>query len=173
MVSHTRIKISDLLLHIWQTDVVDFSWVFLDTIAWLATNGISWSLHLQSIDNSTIIARLDNVRCAINDVSDVSWESYVRKVFVTDFVAYFVLPDFVDAFNQEDDASVFLIDQKNMFIDMADMLYESVVLQTPFVKRTPAEESDYLSSLPDAMDVDDVWDSLVGWQIIFRPAKKT
>jgi uncharacterized metal-binding protein YceD (DUF177 family) len=56
------------------------------------------------------------------------------------------LADIVGTFNQEDDASVFLIDEKNMIIDIADMLYEAIVLQTPFVKRTPEEERLYIDA---------------------------
>jgi hypothetical protein len=49
------------------------------------------------------------------------------------------------------------------------MLYEAIVLQTPFVKRTPEEERLYIDAWID--DFDDLWDAPIWWQIIFRTGK--
>jgi hypothetical protein len=51
------------------------------------------------------------------------------------------------------------------------MLYEAIVLQTPFVKRTPDEERLYIDTWID--DFDDLWDASIWWQIIFRTGKKS
>jgi uncharacterized metal-binding protein YceD (DUF177 family) len=64
------------------------------------------------------------------------------------------------SFNKEDDASVFLINEKSMFIDISDMLYEAIILQTPFVKRTPIEETLYNNIPPE--NLDDFGDNFLG-----------
>jgi hypothetical protein len=106
------------------------------------------------------VATLENVICSINDVSDVSGESYVRSISIPHFTAYFALESDAVLFNVEDEASVFPIDAKNMLIDIADFLYEAVILQTPIVKRTPSQERLYQGAAID--DLDDFGDSSTG-----------
>lgn len=163
----TRIKVSDLLLHIGQIDTVTFSWLIVPSIIWLDVEGISWKLLLQSIDNSTIIATLEDIQCHIHEESDVSWSPYVRTVRPMPFSAYFVLNPSVQTYNEDDDSPIFSIDPKNLTIDTEEMIYQCILLETPFVKRTPDEESAYIAAAPDDFDVS----GEAGWQIIFRRGK--
>lgn len=164
----TRIKVSDLLLNIWRVDQVNFSWLVLTTIPWLDGKGISWKLLLQSIDNSTIIATLENVVCHIHEESDVSGDSYVRDVLVNSFSAYFVIDPDSQIYNEDDDSPIFPIDPKNITIDTEEMIYQCILLDTPFVKRTPEEEALYATAEPDDLDSfdNDSWG-----HVVFRSAK--
>jgi hypothetical protein len=168
MVYSTRIKVSDLLLNVWESDEIDFSGLMIDAIAWLDDKGISWKLHLQSIDNSTIIATLEALTCHIHEISDVSATSYVRDVSPESFSAYFVIDPSAQTYNEDDDAPVFPIDPKNLTIDTKEMVYQCILLDTPFVKRTPEEEATYASADPDNLDA---FDNEAGGQIVFRKAK--
>ncbi len=164
----TRIKVSDLLLNVWRIDEVAFSWLILSSISWLDVSGISWKLLLQSIDNSTIIATLEDVVCHIHEESDVSGTLYIREISSAPFSAYFVVDSAAQTYNEEDDSPIFSIDPKNLTIDTEDMIYQCVQLDTPFVKRTPDEELLYASAEPDNLDI---FDNDAGWQIVFRKAK--
>jgi hypothetical protein len=134
----------------------------------LDSTGISGKLILQSIDNSTIIATLEQVFCHVHEESDVSGTAYVRDVAAEPFFAYFVLDPQAQTYNEEDDSPIFPIDPKNLTIDTHDMLYQCVLLDTPFVKRTPEEEQAYLDAEPDDLDA---FDNDAGGQIVFRKAK--
>jgi len=164
----TRIKVSDLLLNIWRIDEVNFSWLVLTTIPWLDDKGISWKLLLQSIDNSTIIATLENIVCHIHEESDISGDPYVRDVLVNSFPAYFVVDPDSQIYNEDDDSPIFPIDPKNIAIDTEEMIYQCILLDTPFVKRTREEEAIYATAEPDDLDSfdNDSWG-----QIVFRKAK--
>ena len=164
----TRIKVSDLLLNVWRIDTVTFSWLMIGDIVWLDTRWISWKLLLQSIDNSTIIATLEDVVCYIHEESDVSGTPYIRNVRIPSFWAYFVIDPAAQVYNEEDDSPVFAIDIKNATIDVQEMLYQSILLDTPFVKRTPEEQAVYALADPDDLDS---FDGDSWWQVIFRNAK--
>ena len=170
MRSLTRIKVSDLLLNVGQTDDVSIDNLQLPSIVWLDDRGIDWKLHLQSIDNSTIIATLQDLRCSINDISDVSGVSYIRSVIVPFFLAYFIVASADKPYNDTDDAPIFFINEKNDTIDTSDMVYQAIGLQEPFVKRTPEEELEYQDVQPEDLDVFD--DAPIGGQIVFRKGKK-
>lgn len=171
MRSLTRIKVSDLLLNVGQVDDVIIDHLHLPVIVWLDDRGIDWKLHLQSIDNSTIIATLQDLRCSINDISDVSSESYIRSVVVPFFLAYFIVASDDKPYNDTDDAPIFFIDEKNDTIDTSDMIYQAIGLQEPFVKRTSEEEQQYQDAQPEDFDLLD--DAPIGWQVVFRKVGKS
>lgn len=164
----TRIKVSDLLLNVWGIDEVVFSWLSISSILWLDPKGISWKLTLQSIDNLTIIATLEDIICYIHEESDVSGVPYIRDVASAPFSAYFVVDPDAQTYNEEDDSPIFSIDPKNLTIDTEDMIYQCILLDTPFVKRTPEEELHYISAEPDDLEA---FDNANGWQIVFRKVK--
>gem|GEM_PF-1880459 len=92
----------------------------------------------------------------------------MRNVQLTSFSAYFVIDPNVQTYNDEDDSPIFPIDPKNLTIDATEMIYQSILLDTPFVKRTPEEEQEVMKSDPDDLDK---FDNEAGGQIIFRKAK--
>lgn len=138
------------------------------SISWLDSKGIWWKLSLQSIDNSTIIATLEGIVCHIHEESDISGTAYIRDVVTAPFSAYFVIDPDKQTYNEEDDSPLFPIDPKNLTIDATEMIYQCVILDTPFVKRTPEEEKEYLSAEPDDMDS---FDNDAGGQIVFTKVK--
>lgn len=169
LMQKTLIKVSDLLLDPGARDTVSIVDLMLDTVSNLKPEWISTILHLQSIDNSTIIATLEDLSCDIDDVSDVSAEPYVRHVWVSDYKALFTLSD--SHLQDQGDDPIFPIHAKNETIDIADMIYQGILLQEPLVKRTPEEERQLQeeSSVEDYV-IDEEED--VGWTIVIRPVKK-
>lgn len=165
----TLIKVSDLLLDPGSRDTISIVDLMLDSVPHLKPEGISTILHLQSIDNSTIIATIEDLSCDIDDVSDVSAQPYVRHVWVSDYRALFTLSD--SHLQDQWDDPIFPIHAKNETIDIADMLYQSILLQEPLVKRTPEEERQVQDevTLEDYTlnEAEDVWGT-----ITIRPAKK-
>ena len=165
----TSIKVSDLLLNPGSRDTVSIVDLMLDSIPNLRSEGISTILHLQSIDNSSIIATLEGLSCDIDDVSDISGEGYVRHVWVDEYKWLFVLSE---SHLQDQWADpIFPISKKNETIDSSDLLYQSILLQEPLVKRTPKE--DLIAQKEDTTEdytVDGEED--IGGLVVIRPAKK-
>lgn len=166
----TSIKVSDLLLNPGSRDTVSIVDLMLDSIPHLRSEGISTILHLQSIDNSSIIATLEGLSCDIDDVSDLSGEPYVRHVWVDEYKGLFVLSE--SRLQDQWADPIFPISEKNETIDIGDFLYQGILLQEPLVKRTPEEE--LLAQKEELIEEDYVIDDEadIGWLVVIRPAKK-
>lgn len=165
----TSIKISDLLLNPGSRDTISIVDLMLDTIPNLRSEWISTILHLQSIDNSSIIATLEGLSCDLDDVSDLSGEAYIRHVWVDEYKWLFALSD---SHLQDQGADpIFPISEKNETIDISDMIYQGILLQEPLVKRTPEEE---LLAQKEAVVEDYSLDNDddIGGMVVIRPAKK-
>lgn len=166
----TSIKISDLLLNPGSRDTISIVDLTLDTIPNLRSEWISTILHLQSIDNFSIIATLEGLSCDLDDVSDLSGEAYIRHVWVDEYKWLFALSD---SHLQDQWADpIFPISEKNETIDIGDMIYQSILLQEPLVKRTPeeelrAQEQDLIEDYSIDNDEDDT-----GGIVVIRPVKK-
>ncbi len=165
----TSIKVSDLLLNPGSRDTVSIVDLMLDGVPHLRPEWISAILHLESIDNSSIIATLEGLSCDIDDVSDVSAEAYVRHVWVDTYKWLFVLSE---SHLQDQWADpIFPISEKNETIDISDFVSQSILLQEPLVKRTPQEELEIQKEdvIEDySIDEDeDVWGI-----VVIRSAKK-
>lgn len=161
----SRIKVSDLLLHVWASDDIIVDWFQTSLVQNLDETWISCVIHLQSIDNFTVIATLQNLVCSINDISDISSTPYKRSVYVDSFQAYFILASHDTGSYDEEDSPIFTIDEKNETIDVSEMIYQAILLQEPFVKRTPEEESLLDTNVRDDLDMFD--DAQIWWSVTF------
>ena len=169
LMQKTSIKVSDLLLNPGSRDTISIVDLMLDSIPNLRSEWISTILHLQSIDNSSIIATLEGLSCDIDDVSDVSGEWYVRHVWVDEYKGLFVLSE---SHLQDQWADpIFPISEKNETIDIGDLLYQGILLQEPLIKRTPEEElqAQKENAIED-YSIDNEED--VGGLVVIRSAKK-
>lgn len=157
------IKVSDLLRHPTSSDELSIIDCMIDTIPHLRSPGISALCRLQSTNDGIIVVTLSDVRAQIDDVCDISGESYIRDVYI-DFaegrfspeVAFHSDPDYV----YEDDFP-FLPDGES--IDIQDMLTQAVVLQEPLVHIKPGKEYLLDESEEDGEDNMSPW-----WTISFR-----
>lgn len=165
----TVIKVWDLLMQAGKEDTMSFENLFLDVIDGLRKPGIQATLDLQSLDTSTLLLTLQDIQCALDDVSDISGEAYVREVFVPVYTARFALPDSVMV--DDGDDAVFPIDPKNETIDVAEMFVQAITLAQPLVKRTPAEEKELADEMTDDWSLDDE-DIHLWWTVVIRPADK-
>jgi hypothetical protein len=64
----------------------------IEDLEGLQTPGISGSIHLQSLNETTIYATLENVACSIEEMCEKSEELYIREVFVEEYTARFIIP---------------------------------------------------------------------------------
>lgn len=161
----TQIKIADLLLSVGSTDTVSVKGVFIPRIIGLQKWGVTLTVFLQSIDANTIVVTIEKLHCFLDDISDISWQSFVREVVVSDYVGKFVLDD--SHLIDDGDDPLFCIPWD--YIDMEEMIYQAIQLQEPLVKRTKEEQIAY-DAIADNVDVDDEIqaDWFAGWVVTIR-----
>ena len=160
----TQIKIADLLLSVGSTDTVSVKGVFIPRVVWLQEEGITLTVSLQSIDDRTVVAMIEKLHCLLDDVSDISWKPFVREITIFDYIGKFVLDDS----NLVDDRDDPLFPIQWDHIDMEEMIYQSIQLQEPLVKRTKKEQELYDAKESTNMDDDADVDEWVGGVVTIR-----
>ncbi len=124
-----KIKIWDLLHNIWSEDTMILEWITTELLPELTKKGISWQIHLQSINDTTVLCTLKDISATAKSISDLSLEEFERNIICADYQVRFLL-DFdknsESAYDEE-----FPIDEKNMNIDIEEILYHCIKLQEP------------------------------------------
>lgn len=156
------IKVSDLLRHPTSSDELSIVDCMIDTVPHLRSPGISALCRLQSTNDGIIAVTLSDIHAQIDDVCDMSGESYIRDVYI-DFFEWRFSPE-VDFRNDSDyvyeDDFAFLPDGES--IDIQDMLTQAIILQEPLVHIKPGNEY-----LLDTIEESEEGFS-EGWTISFR-----
>lgn len=160
----TQIKIADLLLSVGSTDIVSVKGVFIPHIVWLQEWGINLTVSLQSIDNRTVVATIEKLHCLLDDVSDISWKSFVREITISDYIGKFVVND--SSLIDDGDDPLFPIQWD--YIDMEEIIYQAIQLQEPLVKRTKEEQELYDAKESTNVDDDADVDEWVGGVVTIR-----
>lgn len=147
-------------------DTIDFDHFILQDIEWLSADGVSWSFVLQWVNDGSVKVIIKYAKAIISDICDLSWESYDRVIEVKDFDARFSTE--VQAGDDElvyDE--LFPLDPQGEFINIYDMLVQSIKLQEPVVHIKPGKE--YLLDEYDE-DIDDLddEDTQTGSNIVFH-----
>ncbi len=135
----------------WKLDTIEFENLILSDLQWLSSDGVSWSLVLQWVNDGSVKAIIKYAKAIISDICDLSWEPYDRVVEVKDFDARFS----TDVQVWDDELvydELFPLDPQWEVIDIYDLLLQSIKLQEPVVHIKPGKE--YLLDEYDE-DIDD------------------
>ncbi len=156
------IKVSDLLRNATYADEVAIEDCMI-AIPHLRAPGVSAVCRLQSTNDGMIVATLSDIVAQIDDICDLSGESYIRSVYIDSYqwkfnadVAFHADPNYV----YEDDFP-FLPDGES--IDIEDMLVQAIVLQEPLIHIKPGNEH----------IIDDIYEDqeeYTAWTVSFRTA---
>lgn len=136
--SHTKryIKVWDLLHNPWLIDTIDFSDREIDSMPEVCKPWVSGSITLQAINNTSIQVFLENISCSVEDISDVSGETFIREVFLQEYEVLFTLPeeniDVDDIYASFND--IYYINMKDFSIDLEDCVVNAIRSQEPIVK---------------------------------------
>ena len=148
------IKISDLLTETWKIDEISFENKFTDQLPKLGKEWISWKFTMQSLTDSSLLGKLTDIVCELEDVCDSCGSSYMRDVNIPEYVARFVSWDELEKEKEKSEEDVFSIDPKNETIDIVDMVVQAIVLNEPFAKHCKTCEKKIEASSDDE---DDLW----------------
>lgn len=132
-----ELKVSDLLKNPGKIDDLDFEKIMSEEIKNLSSKGISGKIILQSINDETILARLEWVHCHIKDTCDKCLEDYEREVLVEEHKTKFEIPNdkFLPEEESEDEEEIFNINPKSQTINIENFIRQAIYMQEPFVKK--------------------------------------
>lgn len=130
-----KIKVADLLNNPWSKDIIKFEKKFTKYIKNIWDLGISWEVILYSTDPNTVNVVLKNIKVDLMETCEVCWKDYVRSVEIDEYSADFVMPSFHPDITEKVHDEFFLINPKDMTIDIEDMVVQAIGLTLPFVLR--------------------------------------
>jgi uncharacterized metal-binding protein YceD (DUF177 family) len=130
-----ELKIADLLNHL-GTDSIPFSAMQTGYLPNLTEEGMSGTFYLHSVDGASVLVKVVDLEAALNDVCEICGQPFIRSLHVEEYVAKFVLDP--KELEESDEEVIFLIDKKGDTINVEEMLYQAIALQTPFVVRCEA-----------------------------------
>lgn len=140
------VKVWDLLAYVGKEDTIAIEKKFPDDLPGLVEDGLVGEVHLQSINQTTILVTLKHLRAKIKTISDISCKEFIREVVCPESCVKFSLN--FDETNEEARDEIFPIDPKNNTIDLEPRLVQCIRLQDPVVFCTE-EEARALQNLPD------------------------
>jgi len=129
------IKVWDLLKEVWKQDEMTFEKKFSDKIENLGSEGVSWTVIMQSLYDDSIYVTLKDVKCKLKDTCDSCQSTYDRTFTVDEYGASFILWWQTEALIIKSEEDVFPIETWDETINIEDLLVQSILLQSPFVKR--------------------------------------
>lgn len=151
------IKVWDLLRNPWKLDTIEFDHLLSPDIQGLSSDGVSWSLVLQWVNDGSVKVVVKYAKAVVSDICDLSGETYDRVVEVKDFDARFS----TEVQGGDDECvydELFPLDSQGEVIDIYDLLLQSIKLQEPVVHIKPGKEyllDEYDEDIEDS-DEDDV-----------------
>lgn len=125
-----KIKIWDLLHKPWSKDEIVFEDKKTDKVPGLSS-GVSWTLLLQSLNESFILAQLFDVECERTFECERCGSIFKEKVHTPFYEWKFMVAPQNSDFDPWQD---FEISAKDETINIEDMLVESIVLEEPITK---------------------------------------
>lgn len=144
MQNQRHVKVSDLLRTPGKTDHIDFSERYVDGIDGILPPGISGSIYLKSINNSCVEVFLEDIVCTIDDISDISGESFIREISIDNYDVLFCLPE--QEWQKEDNldiytsySDIYTIDEKDTSVDIQVCLVNAIKSQEPLIKKKDDE----------------------------------
>lgn len=124
------IKVWDLLNQV-AVDEIVFENKKTKMIPNLTENWMSWKIRLSWIDEENVLVEIEDLFLELEEVCDFCTKNFVRKVEIHEYSARYTLNK--DENEYANDESLFFIDEKNATINIEELLYQAIKLETPFV----------------------------------------
>lgn len=158
-----EIKVWDLLNQV-AVDEIVFENKKTDLIPNLTENWISWKIRLSWIDEENVLIELEELTCELNETCDYCTKTFKRKIEIQWYSSRFTLNK--DEINYANDEVLFFIDEKTATINIEEMVYQAIKLETPFVLYCPDCARNH-ENLSEEIDESELW-NWQWWNIIFH-----
>lgn len=150
------VKVSDLLRSPWTRDTIFFENKNIEIGFSLVSEGITGEIILLALNNNALEVTLQNIECKVVDISDISWEEFVRDIYIDTYAALFELPHinkkWKDDWESEYENSyedIYNINEKDLTINLEEFIANAIKSQEPLVKRS------YDETLLDWWEIDE------------------
>lgn len=151
-----QVKVGDLLHNPGKVDTMTFEWRYIDSNTTEDTlivlePGISGDVELTALNKFSVQVMLYNISCTIEDISDISGESFTRNVIIEEYETLFVMPEWEKDIDEIYDSynDIYEINPKDFTIDLQDCIINAIRSQDPIVKKKDDE------SLSDWWNIDE------------------
>ena len=129
-----EIKIGDLLNQV-AVDELVFENKKTDLIPNLTENWITGKIRLSWIDDENVLVEIEELSCELNETCDYCNKEFKRKIEIHWYSSRFTLNK--DEINYANDEVLFFIDEKTATINIEELIYQAIELETPFVLYCP------------------------------------
>ena len=148
-----EIKIGDLLNQV-AVDEITFENKKTDLIPNLSENWITGKVRLSWIDDENVLVEIEELECTLNETCDYCTKPFQRKIKIQWYSSRFTLNK--DEINYANDEVLFFIDEKTATINIEELIYQAIELETPFVLYCPecAKNHENLSEEDEESDFD-------------------
>ena len=129
-----EIKIGDLLNQV-AVDEITFENKKTDLIPNLSEDWITGKIRLSWIDDENVLVEIEELECTLNETCDYCTKHFQRKIKIQWYSSRFTLNK--DEINYANDEVLFFIDEKTATINIEELIYQAIELETPFVLYCP------------------------------------
>ena len=129
-----EIKVGDLLNQV-AVDELVFENKKTTLIPNLTENWISGKIRLSWIDDENVLVEIEELSCELNETCDYCNKEFKRKIEIHWYSSRFTLNK--DEINYANDEVLFFIDEKTATINIEELIYQAIELETPFVLYCP------------------------------------
>ena len=129
-----EIKVWDLLNQV-AVDEIVFKNKKTKLIPNLTDDWVSGKIKLSWIDDENVLVEIAELKCELNETCDCCTSSFTRKIKVGWYSSRFTINK--DEINYSNDEVLFFIDEKTATINVEEMIYQAIELETPFVLYCP------------------------------------
>ena len=158
-----EIKVGDLLNQI-AVDEISFEHKKTSLIPNLSDDWVSWKIRLSWIDDENVLVEIEELTCELDEICDYCNNSFKRKIEIQWYSSRFTLNK--DEINYANDEVLFFIDEKTATINIEELIYQAIELETPFVLYCPdcAKSHENLSE-DEEIEKSEEWQ---WWNIVFH-----
>ncbi len=134
-----KIKVSDILLKPGSIDKIDFSNKKTQGLKDQIKKWIDAKVEITWLDEKSLLVNLYNLKTQLLQTCEITWEEFLQDIEVEKYEMKFFLPaDDLDEANIDDDIG--FIDEKDMSINIEDMVEQSIILSLPTITKSPNAE---------------------------------
>ncbi len=129
-----EIKVGDLLNQV-AVDEITFEHKETNLIPNLSEDWISGKIRLSWIDDENVLVEIEELSCELDETCDYCTKPFKRKIEIQWYSSRFTLNK--EEINYANDEVLFFIDEKTATINIEEMIYQAIELETPFVLYCP------------------------------------
>ncbi len=160
-----EIKVGDLLNQV-AVDELVFENKKTTLIPNLTEDWISGKIRLSWIDDENVLVEIEELSCELNETCDYCNKEFKRKIEIHWYSSRFTLNK--DEINYANDEVLFFIDEKTATINIEELIYQAIELETPFVLYCPDCAKTHENLTEDEEIEEEDFEEWQWWNITFH-----